>query len=81
MTQANDRLLQALGNLRSFTPDTEWEEGVRLRCHAKIAGRTLTPHGMRLFDVVTMTALFAYLADVLGQAARLLSICLLCAAR
>jgi hypothetical protein len=74
MTQGDDRLLQALANLRSFTPDTEWEEGVRLRCHAKIAGGTSNPQGMRLFDAVTMTALFAYLADVLGQAARLLGL-------
>jgi len=75
MTQGDDRLLQVLANLRSFTPDTDWEKGVRLRCHAKITGRKSTPHRMRLFDAVTLAALFAYLADVLGQAARLL--CLL----
>jgi hypothetical protein len=70
MTQDDDRMLEALANLRSFTPDTEWERRVRLRCHAKIARRR-TSFGMRLADAVTLAALCAYFAVVLGQAARL----------
>ena len=74
MTQGDDRFLQALANLRSFTPDTEWEKGVRLRCHAKIAGRRSKPPRVRLVDAVTLAVLFAYLAAVFGQAARLLGL-------
>jgi hypothetical protein len=70
VTQDDDRMIQALANLRSFTPDAEWERRVRLRCHAKIAGRR-TSLGMRLADAVTLAALCAYFSVVLGQAARL----------
>jgi hypothetical protein len=70
VTQDDDRMLQALANLRSFTPDAEWGRRVRLRCHTKIAGRR-TSAGMRLADAVTLAALCAYFSVVLGQAARL----------
>lgn len=74
MIQGDDRLLQALANLRSFTPDTEWEKSVRLRCHAKIVGRRSKPSRVRLVDAVTLAVLFAYLAAVFGQSARLLGL-------
>lgn len=82
MTQADDRLLQALANLPLFTPDTEWEKRVRLRCHTKIAGptsaraqaRRQTSLGTRLSDAVTVAALFAYMAEMLGETARLVGL-------
>ena len=79
MTQGDDRLLQALGNLRPITPDEGWEQRVRARCHSEIARRasrrrraeryrSLT---IRLLETAAVAALCAYLSAVLREAGQL----------
>lgn len=79
MTQNDDRLLEAIAGLRTFTPDSNWEKRVRARYHSEIAtraamqmraekriGRTLS-----LVDVAALAALGVYLLALLQDAARL----------
>ena len=83
--QNDDRLMQAVANLRSITPDSEWTARVRARCHSEIAGRVSfagresrakqsdrhpSPR-IKLLDAVALAALCAYLSAVLQVAARL----------
>ena len=71
MMQDDDRLIQAVANLRPITPDSAWAERVRARCHSGIAGRASSLPRIKLLDAVALVALCAYLSAVLQVAARL----------
>ena len=79
MTPDDDRLLEAVGGLRTITPHSGWEKRVRARCHSEIAARTgrqmrTDTHMVRrlsLLDVAALVALCVYLSAVLQDAARL----------
>ncbi|HEY3443386.1 MAG TPA: hypothetical protein VGK29_21690 [Paludibaculum sp.] len=79
MTQGDDPLLRALANLRPMMPDPKWEQRVRVRCHAELAGRLSKARiGERrpllrfgLIDAVAFALLCAYLTVFLSEAARL----------
>jgi hypothetical protein len=79
VTQGEDPLLRAVANLRPMLPNQKWEEGVRARCHAEIAGRlsrSKTSERRRsirlgLIDAVAFALLCAYLSVFMREAARL----------
>jgi len=79
MTPDDDRLLEAVGGLRTITPHSGWEKRVRARCHSEItarAGRQMRTdkHMVRrlsLVDVAALVVLCVYLSALLQDAARL----------
>ena len=79
MTEGDDRLIQAVADLPQVTPDREWAQRVRDRCHSEIArressrqrARRQVSFRMRLLDVVAVAALGVYLSVVLRETARL----------
>ena len=79
MTEADDRLLQAVANLRPITPDEGWEQRVRARCHSEMARRASRRRRaeryrlltVRILETAAVAALCAYLSAVLREAGRL----------
>jgi hypothetical protein len=79
MTPDDDRLLDAVGGLRTITPHSGWEKRVRARCHSEItarAGRQMRTdkhmgRRLSLVDVAALMALCVYLLALLQDAARL----------
>jgi len=79
MTQDDDRLLDAVADLRTFTPHSEWEKRVRARCHSEMAARAARQmrtdkHMVRrlsVVDVAALVALCVYLSALLQDSARL----------
>jgi len=79
MTPDDDRLLEAVGGLRTITPHSGWEKRVRARCHSEITARAggqmrTDKHMVRrlsFVDVAALVALCAYLSALLQDAARL----------